>query len=169
MIGAPAPDLDDIVWQDGKPHPLSEDHGRVVLVRWWTDTCPLCANSAPAITRLQKKHGNKLSVRAVYHDKVDGRKVNPAMLGAMAKRTGFDQLVGLDRGWAALRRWWLAGHRRSYTSVTFILDKSGRVRLIHTGGEFHARDEGECVSGDPDRCQKELQDIDRMIGALAAE
>ena len=32
--------------------------------------------------------------------------------------------------------WWLDGQDREFTSVTFLLDRFGRVRGIHPGGRF---------------------------------
>ncbi|MFQ5845943.1 MAG: TlpA family protein disulfide reductase [Planctomycetota bacterium] len=172
LIGTGAPSLDGVRWADGEDHPLSEDRGKVVLVRWWTDTCPFCRNSAPAIRALSRKYGARLAVRAVYHDKVPGRTVEPAVAARRGRALGFPGLIGHDDGWTALRRWWLAGgRRRDFTSVTFLLDRRGRIRLIHTGGEFHARDhvaKGSCRY-EPEQCRREFDAIDRAIAALVAE
>jgi len=166
MIGKPAPSLDGVQWADNKAHPLSEDRGKVVLVRWWTDTCPLCSNSAPAFSALAKKYGDRLVIRAVYHNKVRGREVSAADAREMADTVGYPWLVGKDDdGWSVLRRWW--GPGRSFTSVTFLLDKQGIVRAIHTGGEFHARDAGTCVYESPENCHREYEAVDRAVGALA--
>ena len=33
-----------------------------------------------------------------------------------------------------LNRWWLDGHKRDFTSVSFLIDRQGVIRLIHPGG-----------------------------------
>ncbi|MHC4729757.1 MAG: TlpA family protein disulfide reductase [Planctomycetota bacterium] len=111
LIGTPAPSLAGISWTDGQVHPLTEERGKVVLVRWWTDTCPLCANSAKAIHALAQEYGDDLVIRAVYHNKVAGRDVTPAGARAMADRVGYPWLVGLDPQWETLRAWWLTDRR----------------------------------------------------------
>ena len=169
-IGTKAPSLDGVAWLDGKAHHLSEDRGRVVLVRWWTDGCALCSNSAKAFRALAGKHGEDLVIRAIYHDKLEGRTVGPAQVRAFATRAGYPWLVGKDEDWTALNRWWL-DRIRSFTSVTFLLDKRGVIRAIHTGGEFHDRkqvDDSACLF-DPVRCAQEYEALDRAIGILVRE
>lgn len=41
-----------------------------------------------------------------------------------------------DPEWTTLNSWWLAGHKRDFTSVSFLLDRQGRVRGIHPGGRY---------------------------------
>jgi len=164
MIGAPAPSLDGVNWLD---NPTSTK-GRVVLVRWWTDGCSLCSHSGPAITALKAKYGTRLEVRAIYHNKAAGRPVSDESVLATAKeRVGMPPAVGRDPGWKVLKRWWLDAGGRRFTSVTFLLDGEGVVRLIHTGGEFHPGE--SCTYGDAAACQREYAAIDRAIGVLAAE
>src|SRR3954469_1772358 len=44
--------------------------GQVTLYRWWTDTCPFCAASLPAIETLRLRYGPQgFRVVAVYHPK----------------------------------------------------------------------------------------------------
>jgi thiol-disulfide isomerase/thioredoxin len=169
LVGRPAPSLQGISWTDGRSHPLGEDRGKVVLVRWWTDTCPFCANSAHALRALADAFGNDLRIRAIYHNKVAGRAVTAGDARAMAERVGYPWLVGQDGdGWPVLRRWWLGPGRR-FTSVTFLLDQRGRIRALHTGGEFHARDQGTCVYDDPADCHREYEAMRQAIAALVAE
>lgn len=170
LVGKRPPPL-AVEWTDGGTHPLAEDRGRVVLVRWWTDTCPLCANSAGAIAALKREYGDRLAVRAIFHDKTSGRELTRAQVEALAKQVGFPGLVGIDRSWVALRRWWLDHGGRRFTSVSFLLDKRGRIRLVHTGGEFHARGHvpDEACLFDPAQCAAEYAAVERAIAVLAAE
>src|SRR5579884_4396369 len=41
-VGIPAPPLQIDEWLNSKPLSIEDLRGHVVLVRWWTDTCPLC-------------------------------------------------------------------------------------------------------------------------------
>jgi thiol-disulfide isomerase/thioredoxin len=169
-IGTRAPSLDGVLWVDGQAHPLSEERGRVVLVRWWTDDCALCSNSAKAIGALAREYGEDLVIRAIYHDKRPGRKVGPDQVRAFAMRAGYSWLVGKDEGWEALKRWWL-DPGRSFTSVTFLIDKRGVIRAIHSGGEFHDRTQvaEEACLFEPAECEREYKALDRAIGILMRE
>ncbi|MEX0915421.1 MAG: hypothetical protein WDZ60_05960, partial [Wenzhouxiangellaceae bacterium] len=44
LIGVQAPSFEFDAWLNSKPLLLEDLRGRVVLVRWWTETCPFCAS-----------------------------------------------------------------------------------------------------------------------------
>ena len=49
LIGKPAPEWGTLEWMNSQPLTLNELADKVVLIRWWTETCPFCAASAPAL------------------------------------------------------------------------------------------------------------------------
>ena len=53
-----------------------------------------------------------------------------------AKRLGFTFPVAVDRNWKTLRQWWLNSPDREWTSVTFLIDRAGRIQFIHPGGSY---------------------------------
>lgn len=108
--------------------------GKVVLVRWWTNGCALCSASAPKLEELSKR----AAVVAVYHPKPP-RDVSPEAVRANAKAIGMPGTLAVDRDWAVLDRWMPPG-KRSFTSLTFVLDKKGRVRYVHPGGTIDDAD-----------------------------
>jgi thiol-disulfide isomerase/thioredoxin len=55
-IGVAAPPLQIDQWLNSKPLSIQDLRGHVVLVRWWTDTCPLCASTAPALRELDRQY-----------------------------------------------------------------------------------------------------------------
>lgn len=64
----PALSLDRWLNTDGNRQP--ELSHRVTLYRWWTDTCPFCARTLPAIEKLRQEFEPQgLKVVAVYHPK----------------------------------------------------------------------------------------------------
>jgi peroxiredoxin len=128
-------------WQNSDPLSLSSLRGRVVLVRWFMATeCPLCTATAPALNTLHDDLAPKgLTVVGLYHHR--GNK--PRESGEYeqyVRRYGFKFPVAVDVNWSTLERWWLRGHRREFTSVSFLLDKQGRVRGIHPGGRYGLND-----------------------------
>jgi peroxiredoxin len=118
--------------------------GRVVLVRWWTDTCPFCASSAPALRRLHQQYADRgLTVIGVFHPKA-GRDdpLDIARVQRAVERRQFAFPVAIDWHWrtGTLKDWWLTGPERPATSVTFLLDKDGIIRFVHPGMEYHDAD-----------------------------
>lgn len=55
-IGKPAPDWPNR-W-DGWAPPLRARalRGKVVLVRWWSDACPMCSGALPSLAGLYTQH-----------------------------------------------------------------------------------------------------------------
>lgn len=154
LIGTPAPPLSFDRWVGSRRPP--DLRGKVVLVRWWTDGCPYCAATLPALEALRARHGDDLVVLGVYHPKPP-RAVSDRHVLAAAARLGFRGPLAVDAKWSALRRWWPDG---DWTSVSFLVDRAGTVRWVHGGGEYHP-------SGDPAhaRCAADHAALERAIGA----
>ena len=142
LLRADGADFTGLTWVDGAP----DLKGKVVLVRWWTNGCKLCSTSAPALAELSKK----AAVVAVYHPKPP-RDVPADDVRAHAKKIGMPGTLAIDRDWKVLDRW-MAPARRSFTSLTFVLDKKGQVRHVHPGGVI-----------EPDDAKKLSQQIDALI------
>src|SRR5437868_12467326 len=69
VIGQPAPSWDELHWL-GTPQKLAALRGKVVLIRWWSDECPLCKSTLPGLGRLYDEHQKEgLVVVGVYHPK----------------------------------------------------------------------------------------------------
>jgi thiol-disulfide isomerase/thioredoxin len=109
----------------------------VVLVRWWTAPgCPYCAATAPALNEFHARYKDKgLEVVGLYHHKSDAP-LDPAQVKGSAEEFGFRFPVAVDPGWKTLKRWWLGGGDRKWTSVSFLLDRRGVVRFVHPGGRY---------------------------------
>jgi peroxiredoxin len=167
-IGAAAPPFQFDGWLNSPPLSLEDLRGQVVLVRWWTDTCPFCASSAPALRALHDQYSARgLTVIGVFHPKA-GREADGShgCSGAPSRRTvpvrGSHRL-GVATG--TLKDWWLTGPERPATSVTFLLDRSGIIRFIHPGMEYHD-DNG---SGEHAMCSNDMASIRAAIERLIAE
>jgi len=145
LQGAPeAPGFEGLRWIG----PAPDLKGKVVVVRWWTSGCGLCRDSAPALRSLAEK----AAVVAVFHPKPP-RDTADADVAAAAKEIGMPGALAVDRDWKVLDRW-KAPSERSFTSLTFLLDRKGRVRHVHPGGTIS---EGEG------------KELGRRIDALLAE
>jgi thiol-disulfide isomerase/thioredoxin len=124
-------------WLNSKPLTLEQLRGKVVLVRWWTaPDCPFCAATAPALNEFAKDYGQRgLTVVGVYHHK-SSTPLRPEDVRARAEKFGFQFPVSIDPDWRTLKKWWLDAGGDDWTSVTFLLDREGRVRHIHPGGQY---------------------------------
>jgi peroxiredoxin len=137
LVGTTVPEWTAEEWLNTAPLTLRELHGRVVLVRWFMGTsCPLCSATAPSLSALHKEYASKgLTVVGMYHHKEEAP-LKPGEYAAFATSYGFEFPVARDPEWTTLKAWWLSGHDRDFTSVSFLLDRQGRVRGIHPGGRY---------------------------------
>ena len=71
----------------------------------------------------------------MYHHK-GAEPLDPEAVRGFVAHYGFRFPVAIDEGWQTLRRWWLDGHDREYTSVSFLIDRRGIVRHVHKGGRY---------------------------------
>ena len=159
LIGTKAPGWEGVEWLNTKPIRLEDLRGKVVLVRWWTDTCPYCRRSAPALNEFHARYARRgLIVIGIYHAKPIDRPITASEIREAAQERDFDFPIAIDRGWSVLRRWWLDGGRRSATSVSFLIDRRGVIRHIHPGPAFQR----EVVRGD-EQPSRDFVELDRMI------
>lgn len=128
-------------WLNSPPLTLDALRGRVLVVRWFmANECPLCTATAPALNALYADYGPRgLVVVGMYHHHGD-RELEASELEAYVRRYGFRFPVAVDVNWSTLDRWWLRGHSRDFTSVTFLLDRQGRIRGVHPGGRLAPTD-----------------------------
>ena len=165
LIGTKAPGWDGAEWLNTEPLRLEDLRGKVVLVRWWTDTCSYCGRSAPALNEFHARYARRgLIVIGMYHPKPIDRLITASEIREAAQERGFGFPIAIDRGWSVLRRWWLDGGRRSATSVSFLIDRHGVIRHIHPGPAFHR----EVVRGD-ERPARDFAELDRIIDQVLGE
>src|SRR5204862_5970998 len=85
-----------------------------------------------------------LAVIGMYHHKED-TPFDPKAYEEIARKYEFTFPIAFDPQWHTLLSWMRDrdGHPvdTGWTSVTFVLDKHGKVRHVHPGGEY--------VAGDP--------------------
>lgn len=142
ITGQPALPWNGLQWLSGEPKTLADLRGRVVLVRWWTAPhCPFCKASSIALNDWHEQlQPEGLTVIGLYHHKVYAP-LDPEQITGYAEALGFKFSIAIDNDWATLKRWWLDGGDRRFTSVSFLIDRQGIVRHIHPGGDYVAGDE----------------------------
>ena len=141
LIGTKAPPLKGLKWLNTRPLTIEDLSGKVVLIRFWLVGCLLCTRTAPSLVELTEKYSQKgLVVIGIHHPKSERTRGSDLVL-RQAKVFGFNFPIAQDNDWKVIKSYWLNGKNRSYTSVSFLLDKNGRIRLINDGGEFYRSDE----------------------------
>ena len=164
LIGKPAPKWGTLEWMNSQPLQLSALGDRVVLIRWWTETCPFCSRSAPALNEFHDTFKDKgLVVIGMYHPKPPGPR-RQKTLEKTVKRLGFEFPIALDMDWRTLRRYWLTKGKHRWTSVSFLIDKRGKIRYIHPGGEYY-KGEDETRT----EAERDYHELKAMIEKLIAE
>lgn len=136
-LGTPAFDR----WIDGPADRPAA--AKATLYRWWTDTCPYCRASLPAIETLRREYGPKgLDVVGVYHPKPP-RAVDDLAVRAAARQFGYHGVIAVDEDWSALNTLYLSTGERRATSATFLVDAGGVIRFVHPGPVFFQSDDPE--------------------------
>src|SRR5262245_60702729 len=155
VIDQPAPPWQVSQWFNSPPLSLEDLRGKVVFVRWFMGpSCPFCSGTAPTLRALSERYGAKgLAVIGMYHHK-EQTPLDPRQVEGWIKHYGYRYPVAIDKDWTTLRKWWLDGHDRSFTSVSFLIDKAGVVRRVHLGG---------LIAPDGDDIAAINADVERLI------
>ena len=164
LVGKSAPEWETLEWMKSQPLKLNALEDKVVLIRWWTETCPFCAASAPALNEFHDTFKDKgLVVIGMYHPKPPGPR-HQKTLEKTVKRLGFAFPIALDMNWSTLKRYWLAESKHRWTSVSFLIDKRGKIRYIHPGGEYYKGKDKTRTEA-----ERDYDELKAMIEKLIAE
>lgn len=129
-------------WAGSEALRLEDLRGRVVVVRFWTDTCPYCTKSLPAMQELAEEFEEEpVTFVGLYHSKPLGSERPWKAAVAHARRLGVTFPIAYDHDWKTLRAWWLDGRGRSATSASFVVAPDGTIAHVHPGPEFFPSDD----------------------------
>ncbi|MBL4689140.1 MAG: TlpA family protein disulfide reductase [Nannocystaceae bacterium] len=138
-------------WANTPPLTLAELRGQVVVVRFWTDTCPFCEASMPALAGLAEQFADQPVVFVgLYHAKPRNRVGAWRAAQKVAKDWGVAFPIGHDADWAMLRSWWLSTGDRSATSATIVLGTQGEVIHVHPGPVYFPSDDEQYAQENQD-------------------
>lgn len=137
LLGTKPPEWQVSDWMNSEPLALKDLAGKVVLVRWWTaPDCFSCTATAPALNAFHARYKEQgLVVVGPYHHKA-ATPLERTHVQRAAEVFGFRFPVAVDPEWQTLRRWWLTDGERRWTSVSFLLDRQGVIRNLHSGSAY---------------------------------
>jgi thiol-disulfide isomerase/thioredoxin len=162
LLGHPAPDWAAAAWANSEPLTLDSLRGRVVVVRFWTNTCPFCRASMPALQALSEELADRpVTFVGMYHAKPRDRVGAWGDAQALATEWGVTFPLAHDAGWTTLRSWWLRDEQRRATSASFVIDPEGRIVHIHPGPVLFP-------STDPEHAQENADYLALKEAILAA-
>ena len=140
IVGTKFPKLDF----DGTVNaPEETAPAKATLYRWWTNACPWCEQSLPAIEVWRNQYAARgLRTVAVYHPKPP-REMSADAIKKMAEALGYNGEIAVDLDWSALQKAYLAKADRKATSVSILVDEDGVVRFVHPGPVYFASDNPE--------------------------
>jgi thiol-disulfide isomerase/thioredoxin len=164
LVGTRFPKLDFDRWiRRDERAGSGREPARATLYRWWTDTCPYCRASLPAVEMLRRDYADKgLRIVGVYHPKPP-RDVDDKDVIATARRFGYGGPIALDEGWSALDTAYLSTGPRRATSVSMLVDREGVIRFVHPGPVFFPSDDPQHAIQNDDY-QRLKQAIDVLLG-----
>ncbi len=161
LVGRAFVDLHFTRWLRTEGDKPLETAGHVTLYRWWTDECPFCRATLPAIETLRTKYAERgFRVVAVYHPK-PVRAVSDKLILAAAQRIGYGGAIAVDEDWAVLKQRYLSTGRRGATSVSILVDRNGTIRFIHPGTSFFPS-----AKADEAQENSDYQAMEAAIGVL---
>lgn len=141
LIGTEPPEWRIEEWLNSEPLKLADLKGKVVLVRWFTGAhCPYCRASAPALNKFYADYKDQdFTVIGIYHHKSPEPLTYKGVKNLIEEKE-FRFPVGIDFESYDLKKWWLHQPGRKWTSVSFLLDKEGKICFIHPGGQYRIGD-----------------------------
>lgn len=138
VIGTKAPEWSGLKWVNSEPLSLADLKGKVVLIRWWLETCPYCQATAPSLNEFHNRYAKKdLMVIGMYHPKPRGRKVTVEEVDHFRKVKDFEFPIAIDENWTVLKDYWFNQGGEGFTSVSFVIDREGVIRYVHPGGSYN--------------------------------
>ncbi len=163
LVGKRMPEL-RLHWATPQDKTAADAKPPVTLYRWWTESCPYCEATFPALEMLRKEYEPKgLRIVAIYHPKPPRAVTDEAVLAGAEKRS-FHGIVAVDQDWSQLKKAWLSTGDRHATSVSILVDRDGIIRFVHPGVMYFPKEQRKDV--EPNR---DYELLDQAIQSLLPE
>lgn len=158
-IGDIAPAFTKMEWIQSPPLILSDLKGKVVLIRWWTDQCIYCVQSADALNTWHKSYSDSgLVVIGLYHPKPLPKQCDIEEIREFAMEKEFQFPIAIDNQWTNLKKFKGELNPENFTSLSFLIGKDSKIIYIHPGGEYH-----ETLEKGHENCVRDYYEIQQRI------
>src|SRR5574341_720058 len=145
FIGMKAPEVTSPAWINAEPHSLSDLHGKVVLVEFWTFGCYNCRNVEPQVKAWHRQYAELGFIVIGVHSPEFVYEKNLEAVKRYVKDHEIRYPVAVDNDFANWNRF--GNH---YWPAMYLVDKQGVIRYVRVGEGGYA-------------------ETDRMIRKLLAE
>jgi peptide-methionine (R)-S-oxide reductase len=123
-----APELAAGTWINSQPLTLKGLRGRVVLIEFWTFGCYNCRNTLPFVKRWHERYSGKGLTIVGVHSPELSKERNIENVRREVASLGIKYPVVTDNDYET----WKAYNVEAWPTI-FLLDKAGRVQLMHVG------------------------------------
>lgn len=121
-LGDPAGTLAVMEWMNGEPVDLAKAKAKKVhVIEFWATWCGPCRVTAPHLTELQKKHGDKVTIIGVTSEKPD---VVKRYLDAQGDKIGYT--IAVDQGRKTFDAY-MGAFGRGGIPHAFVVDRAGNI------------------------------------------
>jgi cytochrome c biogenesis protein CcdA/thiol-disulfide isomerase/thioredoxin len=136
--GIQAPELAGLTnWINSPPLQLSQLHGKVVLVDFWTYSCINCLRTLPYVEKWQQTYASQGFTVIGIHTPEFAFEHLPSNVEAAVKAHGLTYPIALDNDYGT----WNAFDNNSWPA-DYLIDKQGNVRDVHLGeGDYDKTEE----------------------------
>lgn len=125
----PAPELTGITaWINSPPLTLSELHGKVVLIDFWTYSCINCIRTLPYVEKWYRDYKDRGFVVIGVHTPEFEFEKNVDNVKKAVVQFGITYPVAMDNNYATWR-----AYDNSYWPAHYLIDQEGNIRMVHFG------------------------------------
>ena len=127
-VGTKAPEIASQTWLNSGPIRLSDLHGRVVMVEFWTFGCYNCRNVEPYIKEWHHKYADRGFVVIGVHSPEFSYEHDLDRVRRYLKDHDIRFAVPIDNDFSTWNRY---GNR--YWPAMYLIDKQGVIRYVRVG------------------------------------
>ncbi|GKS57559.1 hypothetical protein YTPLAS18_10860 [Nitrospira sp.] len=135
-VGMKAPEIPNDTWLNSPPLRLSDLHGSVVMVEFWTFGCYNCRNVEPYVKAWHERYAkNGLTIIGIHSPEFSYEHDLEQVRRYMSEHD-IRYAVSIDNDFAAWNRY---GNR--YWPAMYLIDKKGVIRAVRVGEGGYAETE----------------------------
>jgi peroxiredoxin len=162
--GRVAPSWNIRDWINSAPIDLGELQGKVVLVRFFSDS----PNSAAALNDFYRAYRDQgFVVVGIYTPQPMPAETDLGYVRRLVASLGFEFPVGVDPRWETLNGYWLTEADTDMGSASFLIDRKGVIRAIQGRGLYDKNSPNRNVRRAYETLQRQIETLLKESGPAA--